>query len=87
MKTVEEWLATLPEPYRARALANLRTSPRSSGVASATTPALHWAVNDAFTWDGTQEGGDYWNDVYYRAQRNEFDKQDIDCTIPEGEAT
>jgi hypothetical protein len=45
--------------------------------------ALYQAIDLAFRWVSTEQGNDYWQDVYTRACKREFDQCDIDCTIPE----
>ena len=48
----EWWLEQLPEPYRSEALANQDTE---KGVNT-----MREAINAAFTWSSTEQGGDYW---------------------------
>jgi hypothetical protein len=85
MKTITQWLQTLPEPYRSQALnqpeaLRFREYPHSQECDS-----LNEAINNAFLWKGTEQGQDYWLDIAERAETDEFDRLGIDCTIPEDE--
>lgn len=53
------WLETLPEPYRALALANLPEHSKDSECSS-----LARAIFDSFGWASTPEGADFWMEVY-----------------------
>lgn len=58
MKTVEQWLKELPEPYRTQALENLVHSQRNIVVDD-----IVKAVLNAFAWGDTDfidQGFDYW---------------------------
>lgn len=46
------WLEQLPEPYRSEALANQD--------AEEDVNTMREAINAAFTWSSTEQGGDYW---------------------------
>jgi hypothetical protein len=59
-KTIKEWLETLPEPYRSKALKNLPEYHLDSDVTYAN---LHDALNAAYTWDATEERHDYCSNV------------------------
>lgn len=59
LKTVEQWLNTLPEPYRTQALNNADTK---CLFAEECNPQD--AILKAFTWDYSTEGFHYWNDFY-----------------------
>lgn len=54
-KTLKEWIDTLPEPQRSRALAN--TEERLTTLKSS---SLKDTVTIAFVWIDTPEGWDYW---------------------------
>lgn len=56
MKPIREWLNELPEPYRSQAMENYMNASNRK-VAST-------ALADAFFWDQTPEGYDYWHDLY-----------------------
>lgn len=60
MKTIKEWLEELPDGYRERALENLNPN-----VASDLVYSIGDAISGAFIWDCSQEGEDFWSDVYY----------------------
>lgn len=57
MKTVLQWIKTLPKRYRTRALANMEAK-GSKGLSE--TDNLSDALYRAFVWDGTPEGHDFW---------------------------
>lgn len=83
MKTITQWLHTLPEPYRSQALnqpEELRFAyyPHSNIVGD-----LYSAIDNAFLWRCTEQGEEYWAKVYDRAMAGDFDNLGIDCTIPE----
>jgi len=59
MKTIREWFEMLPEPYRTKALANTAPDNRTEDY-----PSLISALDNAFVWDETQEGGDYWHELF-----------------------
>ena len=85
MKTITEWLRTLPEPYRSQALNQPEEIRFEYLPHSETVAALHTAIDFAFSWRKTDQGKKYWSAVSERAQAGEFDRPDIDCTIPEEE--
>ena len=57
-KTVEQWLETLPEPYRTQALSQI--DPRFTGEEDV---SLSEAIRLMVDWDDTAEGFTYWNAV------------------------
>jgi len=59
MKTIEEWLQTLPVEYRDKALANLKL--KKSYLRRRT---LSMAILGAFLWSESPEGFDFWRKVY-----------------------
>lgn len=76
MKTIKEWLETLPEPYRSKALSQADTR---SLKEKCRTLAL--AISGSISWRGSVEGIEYWIDVYRRAMRGDFDKKQEQPTI------
>jgi hypothetical protein len=58
-ETIKDWLETLPDGYRERALANLDND--SSLVTSGN---LSGALFNAFEWDETKEGDAFWDSVW-----------------------
>jgi hypothetical protein len=62
--TIKEWINYLPEPYRSQALKYEHISWRSK-VAS-----MYTALFVAFSWDRSEEGFEYWDEV---ADRYYFD--------------
>jgi hypothetical protein len=56
MKTIKEWLETLPEPYRSQALKNGIDMGKERS-------SLFKAINSAFVWSNSKEGFDYWRMV------------------------
>lgn len=59
MKTIREWLETLPEPYRTKALGQMDHY-AVNNMHSSISDAL-W---DTFNWVTTPEVGDYWFALY-----------------------
>lgn len=53
--TIEDWLLDMPEPYRSKALANMMEDAADLPVESLTEALL-----DAFRFESTPEGSDYW---------------------------
>jgi len=72
-KTIKEWLETLPEPIRTEALANM--GPLCHKV---TVDSLHQSVNEAFVWEFTPQGYNYWDVASYRAEAGEFNNSSLD---------
>jgi hypothetical protein len=66
-KTIKEWLEDLPEPYRSEALANfddyVEIYPTKLREKELSTKH---AIINAFNWEGSTEGGEYWRKVYAR---------------------
>jgi len=58
MKTIKQWLETLPEPYRSQALENWDGESRKVKSSSA-------AIGSAFKWWKSPEGIKYWENFYY----------------------
>lgn len=58
MKTIKEYLESLPEPARAQALKNLLPSEQDKEAEN-----LSDALLGAFEWAGSPEGHKYWMDV------------------------
>lgn len=57
-KTVKEWLEELPEPYRNKALHNMK-HPNKCIVTN-----IKDAIMGAFVWSESKEGHDYWDNLY-----------------------
>jgi len=57
MKTVKQWLETLQEPYRSKALKNMTADEDKRD-------SLSSAIRAAFVWSATEEGFDYWDEVH-----------------------
>lgn len=66
MKTIKEWLETLPEPYRSQALENMNKNNSDEKMNS-----LSNTLGIAFVWGNTKQGSLYWNDVYESAKKAE----------------
>lgn len=58
MKTIEQHLQTLPEPYRTLALKNADKEDLDKEYET-----LPEALKDAFHWNKAPEGGDFWSQV------------------------
>jgi hypothetical protein len=69
-KTAKEWFEQLPEPYRTQAIENWE----KSKISDKENPviSLNWAL-DTFIWKKTIQGGDYWQVIWDRAFKGEFD--------------
>jgi hypothetical protein len=62
-KTVKEWLSELPEPYKARALANLCREGANKHAATMLRDSMHDALVVAFMWAVSPEGSEFWTAV------------------------
>ena len=65
-KTLTDWINTLPRIIRKKAFNNAHVN-----RLNLTYPSLDSALSDAFHFDQTPEGRDYWNQVYYKILMNE----------------
>jgi len=72
MKTYKEWFEQLPEPYRSEAIANDDPSYSPYGNGKANT--LLESIEFSFNWLLSKEGTHYWEHVYARAKKGDFDK-------------
>lgn len=66
LKTVEEWLKTLPRTIRNKALFNMNKT-----VAKHKVPDLISAIFGAFPFDKTKEGKEYWNQIVAQLMEGE----------------
>lgn len=57
-KTIKEWLNTLKEPYKSKALRQT-----NSYTSKETTNCISSALYKAFDWNDSQEGWEYWKDL------------------------
>ena len=57
-KTVKQWLNTLKEPYKSKALNNLQKE-----VINVKVISISKALKQSFDWDNSHEGWEYWNDL------------------------
>lgn len=63
MKTIKEWLETLPEPYRTQALENAKNCLVGCGrTLDVNQGTLSDAVAGAFIWLLSPQGEQYWED-------------------------
>ena len=60
-KTIKEWLETLPDGYRERALKN--HDPKTYDGTQINS--LSDAIRRAFLWGGSPEGHGFWSDVWW----------------------
>lgn len=58
-KTIKEWLEELPEPYSTQALNNA-----DELLLNCTYGTQSEALEEAFVWFATEEGHDYWEQLY-----------------------
>lgn len=59
-KTVKQWLSELPEPYKARALANLCREGANKRAATMMRESMYDALTIAFLWSASPEGDAFW---------------------------
>jgi hypothetical protein len=62
MKKKTKWLSEMSDPYCSQALKNMTAE--DTGVI-----ILSDAIIEAFYWDASPEGHDYWQKVYDKAKR------------------
>ena len=62
MKTIIEYLETLPEPYRTQAIENCKVFPDTRNDRAESTAA---AIIKAFDWSETKQGYGYWQRYWY----------------------
>ena len=79
MKTIREWLSTLPEQVQERALRNAHNVKLGIGVATASAAVLR-----AFSWVTTPEGFQYWSEVHVGLQHRERLAEQSTPQEPEG---
>lgn len=59
------WLNQLPEPHKSQAIENRIKSPsQPDGFVYTYADSLRRAIDRAFRWAATPQGGDYWLDLY-----------------------
>lgn len=64
MKTISEWLKTLPEGYRELALTNFEKALMVPMPPFKYYNFLHGAIYNGFNWESTPEGAKFWKKVY-----------------------
>lgn len=74
MKTVVQWIESLPEPYMANAMRNLHNPACSLHCPDMMVASIRSALMNAFSWRLSQEGFYYW---FYGIPRFEVDKTRI----------
>lgn len=57
-KTIKDWLNTLKEPYKSKALSNVQKE-----VINVKAISIVKALRQSFDWDNSNEGWEYWNDL------------------------
>ena len=68
-KTNREWLETLPSPYKEQAMENM-----DEEAANTISTSLAMAIEGAFVWRTSTQGEDYWEEIFSRAYKGEFDQ-------------
>lgn len=58
MKTIEQWLNELPEPYRSQAFENC-----GQRLLSLEESSFKYALATAFIWELTTQGHEYWREL------------------------
>ncbi len=71
MKTIKQWLETLPNPIKEKALANLIKDREDKEEEN-----LSDALYEAFYWSKADEGYNYWYGVDMLAQSGDFNKKE-----------
>jgi hypothetical protein len=61
-KTVEQWLKTLPEPYKSKALSYAK----KEGNLNKIEGYRYYSILYGFNWLKTKEGGEFWKSVFLR---------------------
>lgn len=79
MMTKESWLKMLPSPYREEALENLY---KSDYIPFKSYPTLREALAFSFSWVGSPQGIDYWNDLYCKLLDEQFFHNNIKTDGP-----
>ena len=59
LRTIENWLQDLPEPYRSQALKNMWWEDAHTAAHS-----LEYALHQAFNWSKSPEGYKYWHNYH-----------------------
>ncbi len=72
MKTIKQWLETLPSPIKEKALDNLIKDDRED----MRSESLSDALSEAFDWYWVKEGDGYWRAVKTLSQAGDFDKKE-----------
>lgn len=70
MKTIEQWLKTLPEPLRSEAINN-----SSKGALKKKVSSLRSAVCVGFIWTESDSGTEFWWSFYVALREAERDQQ------------
>lgn len=70
MKTIHQWLKTLPEPLRSEAIKN---SPEK--FLKAKKSSLSAAINCGFIWTESDSGTEFWWSFYVALREAERDQQ------------
>ena len=89
---IRDWLRLLSPGIRAKLLAGMvkQHGRKLDRILEHNVSSLSQAIDDAVTWSSTAEGHAFWRRQHTKASRNARQPpepaQDIDCTIPEGEA-
>jgi hypothetical protein len=66
MKTIKKYLGKLPEPYRTQAIENSKDWSNKLEVES-----LSQAISNAFIWNNTPQGHNYWENFVINLKKNE----------------
>ena len=66
-KTIIEWFDLLPPVLKKLAVENIE---KRSGVALIKTNSLHNAIDQAFHWENSAQGHDFWRFLYEQIQIN-----------------
>jgi hypothetical protein len=74
--TIRDQLNRLPEPYRTLALKRAEEKPYFK-LSEKSELAVHMALYEAFRWNDTPEGEDFWDAVY------EWAKTHFDADMPQ----
>lgn len=75
-KTIKQWLETLPEPYRTRALENIYL-----GKTEHICNCIEDALISAFSWENSKQGLAYWQKIYSKLTSGELSVKQLQDRI------
>lgn len=70
MKTAREWADHLPEPIKTQFIENCKPFE----ILESKYPSISTAIKASLYWAQSLQNHFYWEEIYYRALKGEFDK-------------